>query len=311
MAAASAAKPPRRRVTHKLSERIIEWLLFLAAASSVAVTVGIVYVLVFESYVFFEYLWKEGRLTEFFTHTRWTPAFDDAEYGILPLLNGTILIAGIALLIAVPFGLTTAIYISEFAGPRAREVIKPIMEILSDVPTVVYGYFAFLFVTPLLKATLFPDISAFNALSAGLVMGIMIIPYVASVSEDAMRAVPMSLREGSFAMGATRLETAIRVVFPAAISGVLAAFILGISRAVGETMIVKIAAGSQPVMTLDPTESAATITAFIVAISHGDLPYGSLAYLSIYAAGLTLFVMTLSFNLIAFFIRKRYREIYE
>ncbi|NWH09427.1 MAG: phosphate ABC transporter permease subunit PstC [Alphaproteobacteria bacterium] len=301
----------RPRAIHKLSERIIEWLLFLAAASSVAVTVGIVFVLITESYEFFKFLYEEGRIVEFFTGTRWTPGFAQAAYGILPLLNGTLLIAGLALVIAIPFGLTTAIYISEFASSQLRETIKPLMELLSDVPTVVYGYFALIFVTPLLQQTLLPGMGGFNALSAGLVMGIMIIPYIASVSEDSMRAVPMSLREGSYAMGATRLETSFRVVMPAAISGVIAAFILGISRAVGETMIVKIAAGSQPVMTLDPTESVSTITAFIVAIAQGDLPYGSMAFLSIFAAGLTLFVMTLLFNLIAFWMRARYREIYE
>lgn len=305
------ARAPTRRIIHSLNERVIEWLLFLAAASSVFVTIGIVVVLTEESYAFFKFLWDEGRLAEFFTTTRWTPGFAEENFGILPLVNATFMIAGIALLVAVPFGLTTAIYLSEFASSRARETIKPLLEVVSEVPTVVYGYFALLFVTPLLKATLFPEISGFNALAAGLVVGVMIIPYIASISEDAMRAVPMSLREGSYAMGSTRLETAVNVVLPAAISGVIAACILGISRAVGETMIVKLAAGNQPVMSANPLDSMETITGFIVRISQGDLPYGSHAFLSVFAAGLTLFAMTLSFNLVAYWMRQRYREQYE
>jgi phosphate transport system permease protein len=241
----------------------------------------------------------------------WTPLFDNPHYGIMPLVAGTFLSTMVALLVAVPFGMVIAIYLSEFAPARLREVIKPILEMLSSVPTVVYGYFALLFVTPLLKATLFPDLPGFNILAGGIVIGIMIIPYVSSVSEDAMRAVPMSMREGSYAMGATRLETAWKVVVPAAVSGIVAAFILGISRAVGETMVVAIASGQQPNLTLDPREPAATITAYIVQVSLGDLPHGSIGYQSIFAAGLVLFLMTLIFNIIGFYLKSRFREVYE
>jgi phosphate transport system permease protein len=216
----------------------------------------------------------------------------------------------VGLLVAVPLGLTAAIYLSEFARPSVREVVKPALEVLSGVPTVVYGYFALLFVTPLLQRTIFPDLPGFNLLSAGLVIGIMIIPYVSSLSEDAMRAVPNELREGSFAMGASRLQTALRVVLPAAFSGVAAAFVLGMSRAVGETMVVAIAAGQQPNLTLNPTEPAATITAYIVQVALGDLPHGSIGYQTIFAAGLTLLLITLAFNVLAFALRRRLREAY-
>jgi phosphate transport system permease protein len=295
------------RVGVRVTERIIESVLFLAAASSVLITLGIVFVLVIESATFFEHV----SLAEFVTDPLWTPLFDNPHYGIMPLVAGTLLSTFVALLVAVPFGMVIAIYLSEFAPPRLREVIKPILEMLSSVPTVVYGYFALLFVTPLLKATLFPDLPGFNILSGGIVIGIMIIPYVSSVSEDAMRAVPMSMREGSYAMGATRLETAWKVVVPAAVSGIVAAFILGISRAVGETMIVAIASGQQPNLTLDPREPAATITAYIVQVSLGDLPHGSIGYQSIFAAGLVLFLMTLVFNIIGFYLKSRFREVYE
>lgn len=288
-------------------EKIIEAILFLAAASSVAITVGIVFVLVYESSTFFEHV----TIGEFLTDPLWTPLFDNPHYGIMPLVAGTLLSTFVALSIAVPFGMIIAIYLSEFAPSRLREVIKPVLEVLSSVPTVVYGYFALLFVTPLLKATLFPDLPSFNILSGGIVIGIMIIPYVSSVSEDAMRSVPMSMREGSYALGATRLETAWKVVVPAAVSGIVAAFILGISRAVGETMIVAIASGQQPNLTIDPTESAATITAYIVQVSLGDLPHNSIGYQSIFAAGLVLFMMTLVFNIIGFYLKSRFREVYE
>ena len=223
--------------------------------------------------------------------------------------SGTITSSLVALCVAIPLGTTIAVYLSEFASPKAREIAKPILELLAGVPTIVYGYFALLFVTPLLQA-IYPSLPGFNLLSAGIVMGIMIVPTVASISEDAMRAVPMSLREGSFAMGATRLQTAVNVVVPAAISGIAAAYILGISRAVGETMILAVAAGMQPNLTFNPTEPAATITAYIVQVALGDLPHGSVGYQTIFAAGLTLMLLTLFFNLIGFWMRKRYREAY-
>jgi phosphate transport system permease protein len=297
----------RARKRHsRLRERAIEFALFLCAASSVLVTLGIVGVLVYESAAFFDHV----SIVTFLTDTMWTPLFADPRYGILPLLCGTLLSTFVALCVAAPLGLTMAIYLSEFAHPTAREIIKPILELLSGVPTVVFGFFALLFVTPLLQATVLPNLPGFNILSAGIVIGIMILPYVASLSEDALRAVPSGLRDGSLAMGATKLETAFRVVLPAAISGVAAAFVLGISRAVGETMVVAIAAGQQPNLTFDPTEPAATITAYIVQVALGDLPHGSIGYQSIFAAGLTLLLITLLFNVFAFWLRARFREAY-
>lgn len=296
----------RVRRMRRPQERVIEAFLFLAAFSSVVITLSIVGILIYESSAFFRHV----SILDFLTDTMWTPLFEDAHYGILPLLTGTLVSTGVALVVAVPLGLFVAVYLSEFAPVKVREIIKPALELLAGVPTVVYGYFALLFVTPLLQRTVLPDLPGFNILSAGLVIGIMIIPYVASVSEDAMRAVPMELREGSFAMGATRLETALRVVLPAAISGVAAAFVLGISRAVGETMVVAIAAGQQPNLTLDPTEPAATITAYIVQVALGDLPHGSIGYQTIFAAGLTLLLITLVFNVAAHIMRRRFREAY-
>ena len=294
-----------KKFSRNLKERAIESLLFLAAFVSVFTTVGIVYILVKESYVFFSHV----PVWQFLTDTQWTPLFDDAHFGIVVLLSGTLTSSFVALAVAIPLGTVIAIYLSEFATPRARELAKPVLELLSGVPTIVYGYFALLFLTPLLQK-LIPSLPGFNLLSAGIVMGIMIVPYVASISEDAMRAVPMSLREGSFAMGATRLQTAVRVVVPAAISGIAAAYILGISRAVGETMILAVAAGMQPNLTFNPLEPAATITAFIVQVALGDLPHGSVGYQTIFAAGLTLLLLTLAFNLIGFWMRRRYREAY-
>lgn len=293
------------RVLRNLRERAIEFLLLLAAFSSVATTVAILAMLITESLAFFQ----QVSLVEFLTDTRWSPLFADAHYGILPLVSGTLVTTVVALLVAVPLGTIAAIYLSEFAAHRLREVVKPCLELLAGIPTVVYGYFALLFVTPLLQQVL-PDLPGFNMLSAGLVIGVMIIPYVSSISEDAMRSVPVHLREGSYAMGATRLQTALRVVLPAAISGISAAYILGISRAVGETMVVAIAAGLQPIFTLNPMDEAATITAYIVAVSLGDLPHGSLEYQTIFAAGLTLVLITLVFNILGHFLTKRYREIY-
>lgn len=292
-------------IRRHLHERFIEVLLFLSAVLSVAIMLAIIVMLVKESVIFFQHV----SLWDFLTDTQWTPLFDDAHYGILPLVAGTIVSSLIALLVALPLGTIIAIYLSEFAPFTVREISKPFLELLGGIPTVVYGYFALLFVTPLLQI-FFPELPGFSLLSAGLVMGIMIIPYVSSMTEDAMRAVPMNLREGSYAMGATRLQTALRVVMPAAFSGIAAAYILGISRAVGETMVVAIAAGMQPNLTWNPMEPAATITAYIVQVSLGDLPHGSIGYQTIFAAGLTLLILTLIFNIIGHLLRKRYREIY-
>lgn len=299
-----ASRFAHRRLRH-LRERFIEFLLFLAAFSSVAITVAIVVILVRESLGFFEHV----SLVDFLTDTQWTPLFDDAHYGIMPLVSGTLVTATVALSVAIPLGTIIAIYLSEFAPHRLREIIKPVLELLDGIPTVVYGFFALLFVTPLLQYFL-PDLPGFNMLSAGLVMGVMIIPYVSSISEDAMRAVPMHIREGSYAMGATRFQTALRVVTPAAFSGIAAAYILGISRAIGETMVVAVAAGMQPNLTWNPMEPAATITTYIVQVSLGDLPHGSLGYQTIFAAGLVLLLMTLFFNIAGHLLRKRFREVY-
>ena len=289
----------------KIKERVIETLLFLSAFSSVAITAGIVGVLVYESSTFFAHV----SLIDFFTDTLWTPLFASPRFGIMPLITGTMVTTLVALVVALPVGTIVAIYLSEFAPPIVRETLKPVLELLSAVPTVVYGYFALLFVGPLLK-TIIPGLPTFNMLSAGIVMGIMIIPYVSSLSEDAMRAVPMSLRESSFSLGANRIITAVRVVFPAALSGIIASYILAISRALGETMIVAIAAGMQPNLTLNPMEPASTITAFIVQVSLGDLPHGSIGYQSIFAAGLVLFAITLAFNILGSYLRRRFREVY-
>ncbi|MBI3148579.1 MAG: phosphate ABC transporter permease subunit PstC [Betaproteobacteria bacterium] len=301
--------PSASRLGHRASrhfkEKIIELILFSAALVSVFTTAGIVYILVSESVVFFQHV----PLTSFLFDTQWTPLFDDAHFGIMVLMSGTLVSSAVALLVAIPLGTVIAIYLSEFAGPRLRELAKPTLELLSGVPTIVYGYFALLFVTPLLQK-IFPELPGFNLLSAGLVMGIMIIPTVSSLAEDAMRAVPMSLREGSYAMGATRFQTAVKVVVPAAFSGIMAGYILGISRAVGETMILAVAAGMQPNLTWNPLEPAATITAFIVQVALGDLPHGSVGYQTIFAAGLTLMLLTLVFNIIGYWLRHKYRERY-
>ena len=277
----------------------------MAACVSVFTTLAIVYILVKESVSFF----ANVPLVRFLTDTQWTPLFDDAHFGIIVLLSGTLSSSLVALSIAIPVGTVIAIYLSEFANHRAREVLKPVLELLSGIPTIIYGFFALLFVTPLLQI-IYPGLPTFNVLSAGIVMGIMIIPYVSSLSEDAMRAVPMSLREGSYAMGATRFQTATRVVVPAAFSGIASAYILGISRAVGETMILAVAAGMQPNLSLNPLEPAATITSFIVQVALGDLPHGSVGYQTIFAAGLTLLLITLLFNLLGHWLRRKYREAY-
>jgi phosphate transport system permease protein len=305
----SGSIDPGSRFAHSVGrhvgERIIEVLLFLAAFSAVAVTIAIVGILVFESSEFF----KHVSLVDFLTDTQWTIMFADKHYGVLPLLAGTLVTTTVALMLAVPVGTVTAVYLSEFANPRVREVVKPTLELLAGIPTVVYGYFALLMVTPALQWFM-PDLPGFNMLGPGLVIGVMIIPYVSSVAEDAMRSVPASMREGSYAMGATRMQTSLRVVVPAATSGIVAAYILGISRAFGETMVVAVAAGQQPNFTWDPREPGATITAFIVQVALGDLPHGSLEYQSIFAVGLVLVLMTLFFNVLGHLARKRFREAY-
>lgn len=294
-----------KNLKRNFRERIIEFLLMLAALSAVGTTVSIVWILIRESLTFFDHV----SIIEFLTDTEWTPLFENPHYGILPLISGTLTTSFIALAVAVPIGTISAIYLSEFASHKTREIVKPILELLVGVPTVVFGYFALLFVTPMLQK-IFPSLPGFNMLGPGIVMGIMIIPYISSVAEDAMRAVPMSMREGSYAMGATRFQTAVRVITPAAISGIVAAYILGISRAVGETMVVALAAGQQPNLTFNPMDSAATITAYIVQVAMGDLPHGSIGYQSIFAAGLVLMAMTLAFNIIGHIVRKKYRETY-
>ena len=294
-----------KNAMRNVSERLIEGLLMAAAAVSVLTTLGIVYVLVSESIHFF----SNVSIVDFLTDTQWTPLFDDAHFGIMVLVSGTLVSSAVALLVAVPMGTIIAIYLSEFANGKVREVAKPILELLGGIPTIVFGYFALLMVTPLLQK-LFPELPGFSLLSAGLVMGIMIVPYIASLSEDAMRSVPMSLREGAYALGSTKLYTAIHVVVPAAFSGIAAAYILAISRAVGETMILAVAAGMQPNLTWNPMEPAATITSYIVQVALGDLPHGSIGYQTIFAAGLTLILITLVFNILGQWLRAKFRENY-
>jgi phosphate transport system permease protein len=291
--------------TAKSTDRIMRLFLFAAAAFSVVITVSIAGILIIEAMPFFAHVSPWRVITE----SEWAPLFAEARYGIGPLVCGTFVTTFVALSVAIPIGTISALYLSEYATPRLREVLKPILELLSSVPTVVYGYFALLMVTPVLQKIL-PELPGFNMLSAGLVMGCMIIPYVCSLGEDAMRAVPTYMREGSIAMGATRLQTAWRVVIPAAFSGLTSAYILALARAVGETMIVAIAAGMQPGMTLNPLDPAQTMTAYIVQVSLGDLPHGSVGYQSIFVVGLFLMLLTLIFNVIGQALRKRFREAY-
>jgi phosphate transport system permease protein len=289
-----------------LVEKSIPVLLFVMASISILTTIGIVITLLFETITFF----KHVNIMAFFTGKEWFPFFKAApQYGILPLISGTLLVAFIAMTVAIPIGLATAIYLSEYASVRIRKLIKPILEVLAGIPTIVYGFFALTFVTPLLQKMM-PDLNFFNALSPGIVVGIMIIPMVASLSEDAMAAVPQSMREGALALGATKLEVSLKVILPVALSGIIASFVLGISRAIGETMIVTIAGGSKPNLTFDPTETIQTMTAYIVQVSLGDASYGSTIYYSIYAVGMTLFIFTLLMNMIAGWISKHFREEY-
>jgi len=290
----------------KIKELVIEKSLLSSALITISITIGIVVVLTIEAIQFF----REVSIVDFLTDTQWTPLFTDKHYGILPLLSGTLLTSFIAISVALPIGLSISIYLSEYAPRSFRKTVKPLLELLAAVPTVVYGFFALITVTPFLQQ-LIPGLSGFNSLSAGFVMGIMIIPYISSISEDALHAVPNALREASFGMGATKLQTAFKVVVPAASSGIIVSIILAISRAIGETMIVAVAAGQQPRLTLDPTVPVETITAYIVQVSLGDVEHGSVEYRTIFAAGITLFVFTFLLNTLSYRIRKKYQERYE
>lgn len=307
---AQPSQPSQAPLTGKrgrrVKEGIIGGLLFLCAATSTLVTVGVVLVLAGETLLFF----RQVSIVEFVTGTRWEPMFQEQHFGVLPLLTGSLLVAGGAGVIALPLGLLTAIYLSEYAGDRLRKILKPVLEILAGIPTVVYGYFALTFVTPLLRVV-FPQTDIFNAASASIVVGIMIIPTVSSLSEDALRAVPSALREGAYGLGATKLEVSTRVVVPAALSGVIASFILAISRAIGETMAVTIAAGNLANLTLNPLESIQTMTAYIVQASLGDTPQGSLVFRTLFAVAMTLFLITLAMNVLSQWVLARFREEYQ
>lgn len=293
----------KHRLKRQIAEKFIEIILFLAAVSSVMITFFIIYTLVTEALPFF----LEVPFKDFIFETEWTPLFENPRYGIIALVSGTVLTTTIALFVALPLGLITAVFLSEYASAKVREMTKPLLELLAAVPTVVYGYFAMTLVTPFLQK-IYPDLSGFNALSAGLVMGIMIVPYVSSLSEDAMRAVPLSLREGSLALGASKFQTSFRVVIPSAFSGIASAFILAISRALGETMVVAIAAGLEPKFGFNPLGPTETITAYIVQVSQGDLPQGSIGYRTIYVCGIVLLLFTLTFNIIGQLIRHRMEQ---
>jgi phosphate transport system permease protein len=296
---------PQRHLV-RWTEQGIRFIFGSFALVSVGTTIGVISTLIFETFSFFQ----EVPLWRFLTDTQWTPLFTNPTYGIVVLMSATVMIAAIALLVAIPLGLLSAICLSEYAPPQVRRWLKPILEILAGVPTVVYGYFALLFVTPLLQQIV-PGLQSFNALSAGIVVGIAITPLIASLSEDAIYAVPQSLRQGAYALGATKRETVLGVVLPAALSGIVSACLLAMSRAVGETMIVSIAAGQNPRLTLDPRVSVATMTAFIAQVSLGDTPVGSIEYKTIFAVGMTLFLMTLSLNIFSFWFVKRFQEKYE
>lgn len=299
-------KKRKQKTFIAIREKTIPFLLFICTIVSIFTTLGIVFTLLFETVTFF----SRVPFIEFITSKEWTPFFkSDPSFGILPLISGTLLVAVTAMFVAIPLGLSAAIYLSEYAGEKTRKVIKPILEVLAGIPTIVYGFFALTFVTPVLQKII-PDLSFFNALSPGIVVGIMITPMIASLSEDAMNAVPNSIREGALALGSTRFEVAVKVVLPAALSGIVASFVLAISRAIGETMIVTIAGGSTPTLTLDVTQSIQTMTAYIVQVSLGDATYGSTIYYSIYAVGMTLFIFTLIMNLIAQYISRKFREAY-
>ena len=297
----------RQRGSYRaIKEQVVYGVLLVCALISVVTTFGIIWVLLSESVGFFQ----EVSLVEFFTGTRWTPLFSSQHFGILPLLNASILIAAIALAVAIPFGLGSAIYLAEFAPRRVRSILKPTLEILAGIPTVVYGYFALLFITPLLRSII-PGVEVFNALAAGIAMGVMIIPLVASLSEDAISAVPRNLGDAASALGATDMERVVGVTVPAALSGIIASFILAMSRAIGETMIVAIAAGNAPDLAFNPLKGMQTMTAYIVQVSLGDTPRGTIEYSTIFAVGTTLFVMTLVLNILSRIIVRRFQEVYE
>ena len=301
-----AAPRPLAAKRRRLSEDVVRVVLALCALVSIATTVGIVVALVFPALEFF----ADVDPVDFFTGTDWAPLFEPARFGVVPLIAGTIVVTFWACLVALPLGLGVAIYLSEYARPRLRKWLKPALELLAGIPTVVFGYFALTFVTPLLR-DIGIHVEIFNALAAGLVMGVMLIPTVASLSEDAMRAVPYDLRDGAYALGSTKLQVATRIVVPAAVSGIVASFVLAISRAIGETMIVLIAAGQQPNLTFDPRQAIETMTAFIAATGAGDVPTGSTEYKTIFAVGLTLFVITFAMNIVSIRLVRRYREVYE
>jgi phosphate transport system permease protein len=296
----------RKKSVSRISEKIMPYLLLLAAIVSVLTTIGIILTLIFETIIFFNTV----PIMEFLTAKKWYPFSEtQGSYGILPLISGTLRVTMIATLVAVPIGLASAIYLSEYASDRTRRIIKPILEVLAGVPTIVYGFFALTFVTPLLREFI-PSLEIFNALSPGIVIGIMITPMIASLSEDAMSAVPNVIREGALGLGATKFEVAVKVVLPAALSGIIASIVLAISRAIGETMIVAVAGGSTPNLDWNVTSSIQTMTAYIVQVSQGDAGYGTTIYYSIYAVGMTLFLFTLVMNLLAQFITRRFREEY-
>lgn len=306
---ASPAVDPTRlkhKFTRNLKERFVEAVLLFSGMVAVFTTVAITAILIYESLGFFEIV----SVWDFITGTVWSPLFENPKYGILPLISGTLTITGIALLVAVPMGTIIAIYLSEFAPHSVREVIKPALELIQAVPTIVFGYFALLFVTPMLQASILPDLPGFNMLVPGIVIGVATIPTIASLAEDAMRAVPMALREGGYAMGSNKMQVALTIVMPAAVSGVVAAYVLAAARAIGETMVVAIAAGQNANFTFNPMEAAATLTAYIAQVSLGDLEHGSVGYRSIFAAGLVLLLMTLVLNLAGHFLRRRYRKAY-
>lgn len=290
----------------KIKEKIYEGLLWLSAAITILVTVGIIWVLLSESIGFF----RQVSIVQFLTEKEWTPLFADKKFGIMPLVAGTLLTTAIAIAVALPIGLTVAVYLNEYAPAKMRQLVKPVLELLATIPTVVYGFFALTVVTPFLQSFI-PGLAGFNALSAGIVMGVMIIPMISSLSEDAISAVPRSLREAAYGMGSTRYQTAFGVMVPAASSGIIVSVILAISRAVGETMIVAIAAGQQPRLTLNPLVPIETITTYIVQVSLGDVGHGSLEYKTIFAAGITLFIFTFILNNISFWIRKKFQEKYD
>ena len=290
----------------RIKEKIIEGLLLLSAIITVLITIAIIWVLLSESFGFF----REVSIARFLTEKEWTPLFADKKFGILPLVCGTFLTTIIAIAVALPVGLTVAVYLNIYASARLKQIVKPVLELLATIPTVVYGFFALTVVTPFLQSFI-PDLAGFNALSPGIVMGIMILPMISSLSEDAIGSVPLSLRDAAFGMGSTRYQTAFGVMVPAASSGIIVSVILAISRAVGETMIVAIAAGQQPRLTLNPLVPIETITTYIVQVSLGDVPHGSLEYKTIFAAGITLFIFTFTLNNISFWVRRKYQEKYD